>query len=74
MAKRRNVGTGVAVSGALAVSAWSPMTGILVAGVLLVLAVTAAVVVLTAARGRDRRQQKNSADVLDRLLRDRSGR
>lgn len=73
----RNVGTGVAVgsgtlvlgSGTLVLGAWSPLAGVLVLGVVLLLALTVSVVVLTAARGRDRQQQRNSAAVLDRLLR-----
>jgi ABC-type transport system involved in cytochrome bd biosynthesis fused ATPase/permease subunit len=68
------VGTGAALGGGtLALSAWSPLAAVLVGGVLLVLALTVAVVVLTAARGRDHRQQRNSAAVLDRLLRGRTG-
>lgn len=67
---RRNVGTGIAVgTGTLALGAWSPLAGVLVLGTVLLLALTVAVVVLTAARGRDRQQQRNSAAVLDRLLR-----
>ena len=74
MAKRissgRNVGTGVVVSsGTLALGAWSPMVGVLVLGVVMLLALTVAVVVLTAARSSDRRKQRNSATVLDSLLR-----
>jgi Flp pilus assembly protein TadB len=67
MAKRK-IGAGLAV-GSVALGAWSPVAGVLALGVVLVLAVTVVVVVLTAARGRDERQQRNSADVLDRLLR-----
>jgi hypothetical protein len=74
MAKRtysgRNVGTGVVVGGGtLAVGVWSPMAGAVVLGVAVLLAVTVAVVVLTAARSSDRRKQRNSAAVLDSLLR-----
>lgn len=74
MAKRttsgRNIGTGIMVgSGVLALGAWSPIAGVLALAVVLLLALTVAAVILTAARGRDRQQQRNSAVVLDRLLR-----
>jgi hypothetical protein len=73
MAKRthpgRNVGAGVVVSGILALGTWSPLACALVLGVVMVLALTVAVVVLTAARSSDRRKQRNSAAVLDSLLR-----
>jgi hypothetical protein len=74
MAKRahsgRNVGSGVVVGGGtLALGAWSPVACALVLGVVLVLALTVSVVVLTAAWSSDRRKQRNSAAVLDSLLR-----
>ena len=73
MAKRaysgRSVGTGVVVGGGtLALGAWSPMAGAAVLCVAILLALTVAVVVLTAARSSDRQKQLNSAAVLDSLL------
>jgi CHASE1-domain containing sensor protein len=58
----------VAGSGTIAISAWLPWVAVLVLGVVLLLTVMVTVVVLTAARGRDVRQQHNSTIVLDRLL------
>jgi CHASE1-domain containing sensor protein len=56
-------------SGTLALGAWSPVAGVLLLGVVALLGLTVAVVVLTAARSSDRRKQRNSAAVLDTLLR-----
>lgn len=74
MAKRRKfgstVGTGTALGGStLALCAESRLAALLILGMVLVLTIAVVVVVLTAARGRDLRQQRNSAAVLDRLLR-----
>lgn len=65
-----NGGTGIAVggTGTLVLSTCSPLAGVLVVGVVLLLALTVSVVVLTAARGRDQWQQCNSAAVLDLLM------
>jgi len=52
----------------VAVSTWVPWVAVLALGAVLLLTATVMVVVLTAARGRDERQQRNSARVLDRLL------
>ncbi len=52
----------------VAVSTWVPWVAVLALGAVLLLTATVMVVVLTAARGRDERQQRNSASVLDRLL------
>jgi hypothetical protein len=66
----RSVGTSVVVGGGtLAVGAWSPVAGAAVLSVAILLALTVAVVVLTAARSSDRRKQRNSAAVLDSLVR-----
>jgi hypothetical protein len=75
MAKRtssagQKIGTGVAVGvGSLALGGRSNVVDALVLGVVMVLALTVAVVVLTAARSSDRRKQRNSATVLNNLLR-----
>jgi hypothetical protein len=74
MAKRtysgRGVGLGVVLGGGtLAVGAWSPVAVGAVLAVITLLALTVAVVVLTAARSSDRRKQRNSAAVLDTLAR-----
>jgi hypothetical protein len=55
--------------GTLVLGVWSPVAAAVVLGVAMVLAVTVAVVVLTAARSGDRRKQRNSKAVLDSLLR-----
>lgn len=66
----RGVGTGVVLGGGtLAVGAWSPVAAVAVLSVAVLLALTVAVVVLTAARSSDRRKQRNSAAVLDSLVR-----
>jgi hypothetical protein len=74
MAKRtssgRKIGTGVVAGiGSLALGGRSIVVDVLFLGVVMVLALTVAVVVLTAARSSDRRKQRNSATVLDSLLR-----
>jgi hypothetical protein len=66
----RNMGTGIAVGGGtLALGAWSPVADLAVMSVAILLALTVVVVVLTAARSHDKRRQRNSAAVLDSLLR-----
>ena len=66
----RNVGTGIVLSGgAAAVGAWSPVAGVAVISVAILLALTVVIVVLTAARSPDQGRQRNSAAVLDSLLR-----
>lgn len=65
----KKIGGTVAGGGAVvALGAWLPWVAVLAVGVVLLLALTVTIVVLTAARGRDERQQRNSAAVLDRLL------
>lgn len=68
----RWAGAAATGGGLAAAAAWGramPLVAwVAVAVVILVFVGIAAVVVLTAARGRDPRQQRNSAAVLDRLL------